>query len=81
MSALDMGVLSVEDGEVSYPGTRSIMGDGAAWPVGAELNSVLLELQLCTPCSKETFTDQPGRPSNFHQSLPVTEVRRPRTVE
>lgn len=48
MTALDTGVLTVEGGEVSYTGTRSIMGDAAAWPVGAELNSVLLELQLCT---------------------------------
>lgn len=52
MSVSDMGVLAVEEGEVSDFGIQNIMGDRAAASIVLALNLVLLVLMLSTLWNK-----------------------------
>ena len=60
-----MGVLAVEEGEVSDFGIQNIMGDRAAASIVLALNLVLLVLMFSTLWNKG-FTDSSGKLIALH---------------
>ena len=60
-----MGVLAVEEGEVSDFGIQNIMGDRAAASIVLALNLVLLVLTFSTLWNKG-FTDSSGKLIALH---------------